>query len=134
MKVMRIFTDPDGVARVEYRRVPLARDVSGRSISTRFPALDYLFRETPAEHARGKHRAPQRQFIVVVSGVGEVVLDDGSRHRFQPGDLMFAEDTTGLGHETHVVDGVRGFFHLAVPGRFRHQSLAPRLTAQARSI
>jgi len=118
MKVMRIFADSDGVARVEYRRVPLVPDPSGRPTSGRFPALDYFFRETPAEHARGKHRAPQRQFIVVVSGIGEVVLDDGSRHRFHPGDLLFAEDTTGRGHETHVVDGVRGFFHIAVPDGF----------------
>jgi hypothetical protein len=118
MKVMRIYADADGVARVEQRLVSMQPDSSGRRTSTRLPALDFFFRETPAEHARGKHCAPQRQFIMVVSGIGEIALDDGSKHRFGPGDILFAEDTAGLGHETHVLEGVRGFVHVAVADDF----------------
>jgi hypothetical protein len=118
MRVMRIFADDRGMARVEWRLVPLAPDASGRPTSPRFPAREVFFRATPKEHARGKHTAPQRQLIVVVGGIGEVVLDDGSRHRFGPGDMLFAEDTSGHGHETHVVEGIRGFVHVPVPDSF----------------
>lgn len=118
MKVMRIFADSEGVARVEWRQVPMIEDASGRPTSPRFPARDFFFRDTPAAHERGKHTAPQRQLIFVVSGVGEVELDDGSIHRFRPGDLVFAEDTSGRGHVTRNVEGVRGFVHVTVPADF----------------
>jgi hypothetical protein len=118
MNVLRIFADADGVARVERRAVPLAADASGRPTSARFSAREFFFRDTPVEHDRGKHRAPQRQLIVVLGGIGEIVLDDGSVHRFGPGDLVLAENTTGGGHVTRNVDGVRSFLHLPVPDDF----------------
>jgi hypothetical protein len=118
MKVMRIYSDPAGVARVEWRQVPLETDASGRATSPRFAATDFFFRDTPAAYPRGRHTAPQRQLIVVVSGVGEVELDDGSVHRFTAGDLLFAEDTSGCGHVTRNVEGVRGFMHVGVPAGF----------------
>jgi hypothetical protein len=115
---MRIYSDPGGVARVEWRRVPLEPDASGRATSPRFAATELFFRDTPADYPRGRHTAPQRQFIVVVSGVGEVELDDGSVHRFAAGDILFAEDTSGRGHVTRNVEGVRGFMHVGVPAEF----------------
>ena len=118
MKVMRIFSDAEGVARVEWREVPMHNDASGRPTSPRFPAAGFFFRDTPPEHVRGKHRAPQRQFIIVTTGIGEVELDDGSVHRFASGDIIFAENTTGKGHVTRNVEGVRGFVHLPVPESF----------------
>lgn len=117
MKVMRIFTDADGRARVEYREVPLDANAD-RPKSPDLPALRLFFRETPAGHVHGKHRAPQRQFIFVTHGVGEIELDDGSTWRFKPGDVTFAEDTTGSGHITRTLEGPRGFMHIPVPDTF----------------
>ena len=118
MKVLRIFAGHDGTAQVEWRAVPLTPDGTGRPTSKRFPAREFFFRDTPPEHDRGKHRAPQRQLIVVLGGVGAIGLDDGSIHRFHPGDLLFAENTTGAGHVTHCIEGVRSFLHLPVPDDF----------------
>lgn len=118
MKVMRIFADAAGIARVEWRQVPMRDDASGRATSPEFPAQRFFFRDTPPAHARGKHCAPQRQLIVVVSGIGEIELDDGSRWRFGPGDMIFAENTSGAGHYTHALEGVRGFAHVTVPDDF----------------
>ena len=118
MNVLRIYSDPQGIARVERRLVPLARDAQGRATSPSFAANQFFFRETPPGHVHGRHRAPQRQLIFVTSGSGEIELDDGSRWRFGPGDLIFAENTTGQGHITRTLQGVRGFVHLAVPDDF----------------
>ena len=118
MNVLRIYSDPDGIARIERRTVPLERDAQGRATSAAFAARQFFFRETPPGHVHGRHRAPQRQLIFVVSGRGEIELDDGSRWQFGPGDLIFAENTVGLGHVTRTLEGIRGFVHLGVPDDF----------------
>lgn len=118
MKVMRIFSDAAGVARVEWRAVPLTADADGRESSPDFPARRFFFRTAPAGHVNARHHAPQRQLIVVTGGVGQVELDDGTVWRFRPGDLIFAEDTTGLGHITRTLEGPRGFLYIAVPPDF----------------
>jgi hypothetical protein len=118
MIVTRIFTVADGSARVERREVPMELDQSGRATSVDLPALRLFFRDTPPAHVHQKHRAPQRQFIFVTSGVGEIELGDGTRHRFGPGDVLFAEDTAGDGHVTRTLEGTRGFAHVPVPAAF----------------
>lgn len=47
--------------------------------------------------------APRRQWVVVLRGAVEVVVTDGSRRTFEPGDLLRAEDTDGTGHVTRPV-------------------------------
>lgn len=47
--------------------------------------------------------APRRQWVVVLRGAVEVVVTDGSRRTFGPGDLLRAEDTEGTGHVTRPV-------------------------------
>ncbi len=117
MIVTRIFAAEDGRARIERRQVPMQPDRSGRPTSVDFPALRLFFRDTPPSHVHDRHRAPQRQFILVVSGSGEIELGDGTRHRFVPGALLFVEDTTGDGHITRTLEGTRGFAHIPVgPG------------------
>jgi hypothetical protein len=118
MIVTRIFAAADGSARIERRTVPMTPDRSGRATSVDLAALRLFFRDTPPAHVHEKHRAPQRQFIFVVSGIGEIEFGDGTRHRFGPGDLLFAEDTTGEGHVTRALEGTRGFAHVPVPDAF----------------
>ena len=118
MIVTRIYAAADGSARIERRVVPMQPDSSGRATSADLAALRLFFRDTPPAHVNPKHRAPQRQFIFVVSGIGEIELGDGTRHAFRPGDLLFAEDTTGEGHVTRTLEGTRGFAHVPVPDAF----------------
>jgi hypothetical protein len=46
------------------------------------------------------HRAPRKQWVVIIRGFLEVEVTDGSRRTFGPGDLVRAEDTDGTGHIT----------------------------------
>jgi hypothetical protein len=61
------------------------------------------------------HPAPREQWVVMVRGVIEVEVSDGSRRRFGPGDLVHVSDTTGSGHITTAV-GEPPFEALFVPG------------------
>jgi len=116
MKVRRIFSDPDGRTRMEWREVPL--DASERPTSAPLPASQVFFRETLEGHTHKRHNAPRRQLVIVVSGLGEVELPDGETWRFGPGAVLFAENTTGEGHITRSLEGVRTFAYLPMPDEF----------------
>ena len=49
------------------------------------------------------HTAPRRQYIITLSGYGEIGIGDGTVRRFGPGDVMLADDLTGQGHTTRAV-------------------------------
>ena len=116
MKVRRIYSDPQGRTRMEWREVPL--DATERPTSPTYPITSVFFREQPQGHVHGRHNAPRRQLIIVVSGLGEIELASGERWRFGPGAVMFAENTTGEGHVTTTLEGTRTFAYLPVPDSF----------------
>ncbi len=49
------------------------------------------------------HPAPQRQFVVILSGSLEIGFEDGSKKVFGPGDARLVEDVTGKGHTTVAI-------------------------------
>ena len=46
------------------------------------------------------HPAPQRQFVIILSGRLQITYPDGSTKVFGPGDARLVENTTGKGHQT----------------------------------
>jgi len=44
------------------------------------------------------HPAPQRQFVIILSGQLQIGFEDGSTKVFGSGDARLVEDTTGKGH------------------------------------
>jgi quercetin dioxygenase-like cupin family protein len=70
-------------------------------LSERIAATGVIFRENAANYDYQWHNAPQRQYILLLSGGGaEVEIGDGSKRRFEAGDILLVEDTTGQGHIT----------------------------------
>jgi len=49
------------------------------------------------------HNAPRRQYVITLSGQGEVELVGGKKIHMGPGHVDLAEDTTGKGHITRTV-------------------------------
>lgn len=66
-------------------------------------AVGIVFRRAPTGHILDWHPAPRRQYVMTLSGQGEIEIGDGTVRRFGPGDVMLAEDVTGRGHITRVV-------------------------------
>jgi quercetin dioxygenase-like cupin family protein len=48
------------------------------------------------------HPASKRQYVIIVSGRGEVDVAGGRTVLLAPGRVLLAEDVTGKGHTTHV--------------------------------
>jgi quercetin dioxygenase-like cupin family protein len=48
------------------------------------------------------HPASKRQYVIIVSGRGEVEVADGKKVQLTPGRVLLAEDVTGKGHTTRI--------------------------------
>ena len=104
MKITRIFTGSDGESHFEDIDVPLESIGGVDRRSELIKATGILFRETGAEYNHDWHPAPRRQFVVTLEGESEIVIGDGTKRQFAPGDILLAEDTTGRGHISRAVN------------------------------
>ena len=109
MKVTRIYTGKDNQSHFEDLDIPMKPTQNG-VISELVPTSGTIFRETSEGASLAFHPAPRRQFVITLSGVGEIECGDGTRRRFGPGDILLAEDTTGKGHITREIEPRRGIF------------------------
>lgn len=112
MRVIHLFTRPDGESAISIRQMPATG--AERPMSATFKCDSLFCRETPEGHEQGFHNAPRRQLIFLTSGILEVETSQGQRYVCRPGDLIFAEDTTGRGHITRSLRDIRGFVHVAM--------------------
>ena len=76
---------------------------------TDHPDLDSLTKVTSIRFRIGEpgnfsdwHQESRRNYIITLSGEGELGLGDGTSRRFGPGQVMLVEDLTGQGHTTRV--------------------------------
>ena len=116
MRLIRIFTRPNGDSAIELRQVPMS--AGERPMSPTFQGGAMFFRETTEGHVQSYHNAPRRQLIFLTSGILELESSEGKRYICRPGDLIFAEDTTGKGHITRSLRDTRGVVHVAMPEDF----------------
>jgi quercetin dioxygenase-like cupin family protein len=112
----RLYTGPDGQTHAEKIEAKL------RASTTR-PGLDESepLRVSGAQFVRWPrgfvwdwHTAKQRQYVITVSGQGEIELAGGQKILIQPGQIVLAEDVTGKGHITRVI-GSEDLVLLLVP-------------------
>ena len=98
MTIYRLYTNSNGKSQVD--ELDLA---SNPELTTATAAQHIFFRQWEPGHFIDWHPAPRRQYIISISGMVEVGLEDGSKHRFMPGDARLVEDTTGQGHTTKTI-------------------------------
>jgi hypothetical protein len=101
--IVRIVADASGHSRFVDDAEPLASDAP--SLSAPHQASSVRFLAAPAGWDLPSHPAPRVQWMVTLRGTVEVRTTDGAVRRFNAGDVVRLEDTTGLGHATRVVSG-----------------------------
>ena len=104
MRFTRLYTGSDGKSHIEELSLE-----SHPNLTELQATAGIIFRSWEVGGVNDWHTAPRRQYVIHLSGQGEVELEDGSIHRFGPGDVTLAEDLTGKGHITRTVgDQPRG--------------------------
>ena len=67
-------------------------------------AATVSFEESASGSSLSWHNAPERQYVITLSGTLEFETRLGERFTIAPGDVLLAEDTTGGGHRWRLVD------------------------------
>jgi hypothetical protein len=100
--INRLYTGPDGQTYAE-------------EIEAKFTAGDGLagykllansgaeLRRAPPGRVADWHTAPRRQYVITLSGHGELEVAGGKKIQVGPGSINLVEDVTGKGHITRTV-------------------------------
>jgi quercetin dioxygenase-like cupin family protein len=91
----RIYTGPDGLSRAERVEMKL-----NGNVTEMMKATGVEFSRRAPGPVSDWHVGPRRQFVITLSGRGELVLGDGTKVTTGPGQINLIEDTTGKGHTT----------------------------------
>jgi hypothetical protein len=97
--VTRMYTGPDNLTHIE--EVPAAFSSTNVAQLMKITGAE-IHRAAPG-NVNNWHTAPRRQYVITLSGRGEIEASDGKKFVSEPGHIELAEDTTGKGHITRVL-------------------------------
>ncbi|MDA0269486.1 MAG: hypothetical protein O2798_00700 [Chloroflexi bacterium] len=111
MKRIRIYTGDDGESHFEEH--PIAFGDGDRPAAEVEAAESIQFRIRKGGTALDYHPAPRRQYVVYLTARVQIGCWDGSKVIMEPGDVLQAEDATGRGHTSTILqEGVCAFVPL----------------------
>lgn len=91
----RVYTGPDGLSHAE--QIEMKLDGNNTEM---MQATGVQFSRRAPGPVSDWHVGPRRQFVITLSGRGELVMGDGTKVAVGPGHINLIEDTTGKGHTT----------------------------------
>ena len=92
-----LFTDSDGRAKFREEIIPLPEGTSQARFSSLMPAAAYQLRESPVSFASAFHCTPNPQWVFILGGQMEIILQDGSTKLFKPGEHFYSADVLPTG-------------------------------------
>jgi quercetin dioxygenase-like cupin family protein len=96
--VTRIFTGIDGETHAE----DVVMKTTSTDLSTEVSEMEHVsgvqFRHQAPNYFENWHNAPRKQYVITLSGRGEIELSDGKKVSLYPGRILILEDVTGKGH------------------------------------
>jgi quercetin dioxygenase-like cupin family protein len=103
--VTRLYTGPDGQTHAEDIDVKLVPRIplDGYEQSETRPAASLQYVRAAPGYVSGWHTAPRRQYVITLSGRGEIELAGGKKIPMEPGRILLADDLTGKGHLTRTL-------------------------------
>ena len=100
--INRFYTGPDGQTHVEEIEAKFAGGGENQMHKLLANAGAELRRAPPGRVADW-HTAPRRQYVITLSGHGELEIAGGKKVQVGPGSINLVEDVTGKGHITRTV-------------------------------
>ena len=99
--IVRLFTGPDNQTHAEEVELKLTPG-SPAEVSKMMQVTGAELHRTAGGSVDDWHRAPRRQYVITLSGRGEIEVA-GGKHSVAPGNIYLVEDTAAKGHITKVV-------------------------------
>jgi hypothetical protein len=98
----RLWTGVDQKSHFEEGFIDLDPGERGDALSGKLPIASASFHEADVDPKLGWHLDAARQLVMTLSGTLEFETLDG-RFTLRPGDVLFTEDTGGIGHNWKLV-------------------------------
>lgn len=123
MKITRFHATENGESRFQEVEVPINQprpDSFGYTLlqSNAWASPSIRFVELPEGLDQPWHHAPARQIVVVLSGLLEVGTSDSQKRQCSAGQAFIADDLTGKGHLTRVLNGPARVMFVQLPDGF----------------
>jgi hypothetical protein len=100
--ITRLYTGPDGQTHAEEIEAKFAPG-GGNDVYKLLANSGAEIHRAPPGRVADWHNAPRRQYVMTLSGHGEIELTGGKIISVGPGSIELAEDLTGKGHITRTV-------------------------------
>ncbi len=100
--ITRLYTGPDGQTHAEEIEAKFTAG-RGNNVYKLMTNAGAVMNRAPPGRVADWHTAPRRQYVITLSGHGEVELIDGTKIELGPGSIDLAEDLTGKGHITRTI-------------------------------
>jgi hypothetical protein len=104
IRSVRIWTGDDGNSHFEEGAIDLEPGQRGDLLSGKTAVKTISFQETASGGAFAWHEAPTVQLVITLSGTLDFQTRNGEHFLIRPGDILYAEDTTGSGHSWRLTD------------------------------
>lgn len=98
--ITRVYADENGDSRFEDISRTLDPEGEIGFLSQPETAESIIFRKVVPTYDYDFHTAPARQYIFLLDGGIEIETSLGEKRRFESGQVLLLEDTTGKGHKT----------------------------------
>ena len=107
MLITRIYADKQGLSHFEDTHIETLPSGPLGSMSSPLDVQAMILRENKPGYDFPWHVAPCRQYIVMLEGMVEITVSDGTVRSFGAGSILLVEDTFGEGHASRSPDGKR---------------------------
>ena len=101
VSMTRLYTGPDGQTHAEETEAKFTAGSTNEIFKLMAINGAELHRAAPGT-VIDWHTAPRRQYVITLSGQGEIEVAGGKKFPVGPGHIDLVEDTTGKGHITRV--------------------------------
>src|SRR5438067_4873733 len=100
--ITRLYTGPDGQTHAEEIETKFS-PAGGNDVYKLMANANAELHRAPPGRVADWHTAPRRQYVMTLSGHGEIELMGGKKIEVGPGYIELAEDLTGKGHITRTM-------------------------------
>lgn len=104
IKIMRLVTGDDGHSYLKKDTIELLPSKVGVA-SDEIKVKTVVFGNA-GTGSQAFHNAPRPLYIIILSGIMQIETSKGDKHDFKAGEILLAEDLTGIGHKTRSLNDI----------------------------
>ncbi|MDN3588400.1 hypothetical protein QWY86_17080 [Pedobacter aquatilis] len=95
LKAIRLINIENDECTFEVGKIPVKQNISA----------GYFFAKTDTFLQHSIHPAPRKQYVITLKGKLKFSVTNGATFIIEPGIILIADDTKGIGHTWEIEDG-----------------------------